>query len=46
MIKGKGKQISWENDKRMIKDEQASASLETQIIEINDKEDDGLTKSG
>ena len=37
---------TWENDKRMIKDEQASVSLETQIIEINGKEDDGLTKLG
>ena len=46
MIKRKGQQISWENDKRITKDEQALVSLETQIIEINDKEDNGLTKLG
>ena len=34
--------ISYTNDKRIIKDQQALVSLETQIIETNDKEDDGV----
>jgi hypothetical protein len=34
--------ISWENDKRQIKEEWALVSLETQITRIYDKEDVNL----